>query len=104
MLDAYCTSEELAAARPEIAVFGVGAVEQHSHHLPVGTDWIGVAELSRRVAERPGRLLGARAALQHEPVPRRHGGHRLAQARRPWPRWCATSCSRWPSRASTRWS
>lgn len=51
MLDAYCTSEELAAARPEIAVLGVGAVEQHSHHLPVGTDWIGVAELSRRVAE-----------------------------------------------------
>ncbi len=54
MLDAYCTSEELAAARPEIAVLGVGAVEQHSHHLPVGTDWIGATEMSRRVAERLG--------------------------------------------------
>ena len=51
MFDAYCTSAEIATSRPEIAVLGVGAVEQHSHHLPVGTDWIGVSELSRRVAE-----------------------------------------------------
>lgn len=54
MLDAYCTSDELAAAAPEMAVLGVGAVEQHSHHLPVGTDWIGASEMSRRVAEKLG--------------------------------------------------
>ncbi len=57
MIDAFCTANEIAAARPEIAVIGIGAVEQHSHHLPVGTDWIGVAGLSRLVAERLGAYL-----------------------------------------------
>jgi len=57
MLDAYCTSDEIAAARPDIAVIGIGAVEQHSDHLPVGTDWIGVSGLSRLVAERLGAFL-----------------------------------------------
>lgn len=44
------TTAAIAAARPTLAVLGIGALEQHSHHLPVGTDWIAVREVSRRVA------------------------------------------------------
>ena len=51
MLDAKRTSKEIALAGPEIAVFGIGAVEQHSIHLPLGTDWLGVRDIARRVAE-----------------------------------------------------
>ncbi len=50
MLDDLKTSTAIAEAKPTLAVFGIGAVEQHSHHLPVGTDWIAVSELARRVA------------------------------------------------------
>jgi creatinine amidohydrolase len=34
----------------DIAVLGIGAIEQHGSHLPVGTDWMIARELSRRVA------------------------------------------------------
>lgn len=51
MLDATNTSWEIGERRPEIAVFGIGATEQHSVHLPLGTDWIAVSDLARRVAE-----------------------------------------------------
>jgi creatinine amidohydrolase len=51
MLDARNTSKEIGGSRPEIAVLGIGAVEQHSIHLPLGTDWLGVSDLTRRVAE-----------------------------------------------------
>jgi len=51
MLDATNTSKEIEEKLPEIAVFGIGAVEQHSIHLPLGTDWLGVRDLARRVAE-----------------------------------------------------
>ena len=50
MLDAWNTSREIGENLPEIAVFGIGATEQHSIHLPVGTDWLGVSDLTRRVA------------------------------------------------------
>ena len=50
MLDARNTSREIGERRPEIAVFGVGAVEQHSIHLPLGTDWLGVSHLTQEVA------------------------------------------------------
>ena len=50
MLDERSTSAALAAAQPELAVLGIGAIEQHSHHLPIGTDWIAVSEITRRVA------------------------------------------------------
>ena len=50
MLDERSTGDAIAAARPPLAVLGIGAIEQHSHHLPVGTDWIAVDEISRRVA------------------------------------------------------
>lgn len=51
MVDYRSTREEMAAARPQIAVFGIGAIEQHGRHLPVATDWNQVREISRRVAE-----------------------------------------------------
>jgi creatinine amidohydrolase len=54
MLDVYCTSPEIAAAKPTMAVVGVGAIEQHGRHLPVATDWSGVTDMSRRVAEQLG--------------------------------------------------
>jgi len=50
MYDARNTSKEISQGKPDIAVFGVGAVEQHSIHLPLGTDWIGVSDITRRVA------------------------------------------------------
>jgi creatinine amidohydrolase len=51
MLDSWNTSKEIEAGSPEIAVFGIGAIEQHSIHLPLGTDWLGVSDLTRRVAK-----------------------------------------------------
>jgi creatinine amidohydrolase len=50
MLDAQNTSKEIGENLPEIAVFGIGAVEQHSIHLPLGTDWLGVSDITQRVA------------------------------------------------------
>jgi len=50
MLDARNTAQEIAQGLPEIAVFGIGAVEQHSIHLPLGTDWLGVSDLTERIA------------------------------------------------------
>lgn len=50
MWNEYSKSPEVAMPRPEIAVFGIGAIEQHGRHLPIGTDWIAVSEISRRVA------------------------------------------------------
>lgn len=47
----YQTTAEIKESQPEIAVFGVGAIEQHGHHLPVATDWSGITEMTRRVAE-----------------------------------------------------
>lgn len=32
-------------------VLGIGAIEQHSHHLPVGTDWFIADYLARKTAE-----------------------------------------------------
>jgi creatinine amidohydrolase len=57
MIDNQLTSDQIASARPKIAVFGIGAIEQHGHHLPVATDWITVSEISRRVAEALNALL-----------------------------------------------
>ena len=46
------TYKELADGRPEIALLPVGAIEQHSTHLPLGTDWLIAKHLARLVAER----------------------------------------------------
>lgn len=51
MYDAWDTSEKIATGSPRCAVFGIGAIEQHSIHLPLGTDWLGVKDIARRVAE-----------------------------------------------------
>jgi creatinine amidohydrolase len=40
----------LDARPPDIAVLGIGAIEQHGAHLPIGTDWMVACELSKRVA------------------------------------------------------
>jgi creatinine amidohydrolase len=50
VLDAANTSREIGEARPEIAIFPIGAIEQHSVHLPLGTDWLGVMDVARRAA------------------------------------------------------
>jgi creatinine amidohydrolase len=51
MIDERSTSAEINTAHPEIAVVGIGAIEQHARHLPVGTDWMIIGELSRCVAK-----------------------------------------------------
>jgi creatinine amidohydrolase len=51
MYDAWDTSEKIATGSPRCAVWGIGAIEQHSIHLPLGTDWLGVRDIARRVAE-----------------------------------------------------
>jgi creatinine amidohydrolase len=50
MLDALSSSSAIAAARPAIAVLPIGSIEQHSRHLPLGTDWIAATALAHRVA------------------------------------------------------
>jgi creatinine amidohydrolase len=45
------TSPEIGAARPTMAVIAVGAIEQHGPHLPVGTDFLWIQELSHRLAD-----------------------------------------------------
>ncbi len=57
LLDYRCTSAAIRAAQPKMAVFSIGAVEQHSSHLPLGTDWLIAGELSGRVARRLGAFL-----------------------------------------------
>src|SRR5919198_1843555 len=51
MPDPFMTSPEVAAAHPDTAVIAIGAIEQHGPHLPVGTDFLWIQELSRRVAD-----------------------------------------------------
>lgn len=45
------TFDEIAQAKPEMAMLPIGALEQHSYHLPVATDWLIAQELSRRIAQ-----------------------------------------------------
>jgi len=49
--DASNTFKELQESKVKIAILPVGSVEQHSLHLPLGTDWIIAKEISQRVAE-----------------------------------------------------
>jgi len=50
VLDEAATSPEIGAAAPQVAVLGIGAIEQHGRHLPVGTDFLIAREVSRAVA------------------------------------------------------
>jgi creatinine amidohydrolase len=55
--DDSCTSPAISAGNPTMAVWGIGAIEQHSIHLPLGTDWLAVREIAARVAEDLGAFL-----------------------------------------------
>jgi len=46
-IDERSRADEIAAANPEIAIFGIGAIEQHGRHLPIGTDWFAASEIAR---------------------------------------------------------
>ena len=48
----WLTADEITARDPELAIIPIGSVEQHSHHLPVMTDWALAMEFGRRVAEK----------------------------------------------------
>jgi creatinine amidohydrolase len=48
------TFQEIADAKPEIAVLPVGSIEQHSFHLPVGTDFFAAQALGERIARELG--------------------------------------------------
>jgi creatinine amidohydrolase len=57
-VDLYCLTwpevkKEIESGRDTI-VFALGAVEQHGHHLPLGTDWIFGEEIGHEVAHRLG--------------------------------------------------
>lgn len=45
------TFQEIEQAKPQIALLPIGAIEQHSHHLPVATDYLIAQALGERVAE-----------------------------------------------------
>jgi creatinine amidohydrolase len=57
MLDALSSAAEIAAARPSLAVLPIGSIEQHSRHLPLGTDWIAATALAHRVGAELGALV-----------------------------------------------
>jgi creatinine amidohydrolase len=48
------TFQEIADAKPEMALLPVGAIEQHSFHLPVGTDFLAAQALGERIARELG--------------------------------------------------
>lgn len=52
MLTIHHTRDEFAARACTTAVLPVGAVEQHGHHLPVGTDLLLAQSLAARLAEK----------------------------------------------------
>ncbi len=54
MLNWENTSPEIGQAKPDIAIIPVGAIEQHSNHLPLGTDFLIAEALAERVAEQLG--------------------------------------------------
>ncbi len=52
MLSYKNTAKELKESKTKTAILPIGSIEQHSSHLPMGTDYFVVKELSERVAER----------------------------------------------------
>ena len=57
MLSVENTWKELRDAGVDIAVVSVGSIEQHGHHLPLGTDWFIAEAHARALAERLGAYL-----------------------------------------------
>ena len=54
ILTVYNTSKELEDSKVDTAILPVGSIEQHGPHLPLGTDWIIVQEIAKRLAEKLG--------------------------------------------------
>ncbi|MCW4019998.1 MAG: creatininase family protein [Candidatus Bathyarchaeota archaeon] len=48
------TSKEIDDSGVDTAILPIGAIEQHGPHLPLGTDWIVVQEVAKKVAEKMG--------------------------------------------------
>lgn len=51
LYDMGATAEALSAAKIDLAIMPIGAVEQHGLHLPLGTDWIIAQAVARQTAE-----------------------------------------------------
>jgi len=47
-----CTTFDLDSKPPSLVILGVGAIEQHSHHLPISTDFDIASSLARAVSGR----------------------------------------------------
>ena len=56
MIDTARTAPEIEAAKPDLAVVGVGSVEQHSAHLPVDTDYLVATRAAPEVSSRLGAI------------------------------------------------
>lgn len=54
VLTANNTSKEIAESGVDTAILPIGSIEQHGPHLPLGTDWIVVQEVAKRVADKLG--------------------------------------------------
>ncbi len=54
MVGSESTTYEIEEGNLASAILGIGSFEQHSHHLPVETDFIIAEKVSRKVAERIG--------------------------------------------------
>ena len=54
VLTVYNTSKEIEESKVDTAILPIGSIEQHGPHLPLGTDWIIVQEIAKRVAEKLG--------------------------------------------------
>jgi len=54
VLTVYNTSKEIEDSKVDIAILPIGSIEQHGPHLPLGTDWIIVREVAKRLAEKLG--------------------------------------------------
>jgi len=54
ILTVYNTSKEIEESKVDTAILPIGSIEQHGPHLPLGTDWIIVQEIAKRLAEKIG--------------------------------------------------
>ena len=57
MITVEKTWQELQQSGVDTAVLTFGAIEQHGHHLPLGTDWFVAQEMGRALAEKLGAFL-----------------------------------------------